>query len=518
MGAIVSIHVTMSKTEHSPGAAHRSIRCTFGPVRDVDLVWPPTDEDIDAFSIVHMDEHDARTPRAEPSAVEAAATSPISAETIPAETIPADPARSEAAPSDPAPSEPAVRRSPRRIKPTFGDCRARDIAPRVRPLVVPMVPLEPPPLPESAVVPEPVSVQMASTDTPVANDPAGSAAIAPAEATPFATLESVLRTEPEPVAAHRSAWTAGFLAAACLLVTVVEYRAATILPVAAEAPPALPPHVAVAEVQAPAAPASAVPAPRPTAPAKPAIVERTAAVVPARPTPEPKIAPAPERKPAPAPAPAPPPRLAATVPTRNPETTRATPPVRPEPTPALAARIDARPPVAPARIEAKPDVAPARVEARIVPSPTSGPVAAAAPPPANEVAPRPEPFANTAPAASVSAAVLTDPRSDEADIRSTLTRFRTAYSQLNASAARDVWPSVDTRALERAFQSLKSQDLRFDSCTMTVTGARAQAACKGRATYVPRIGDQSPRFTAREWNFELRKADERWTIASARSL
>ena len=114
--------------------------------------------------------------------------------------------------------------------------------------------------------------------------------------------------------------------------------------------------------------------------------------------------------------------------------------------------------------------------------------------------------------------MLTDSASDEDDIRSTLTRFRTAYSQLNASAARDVWPSVDARALERAFQSLKSQDLRFDSCKMTVTGLRAQAACKGRAVYVPRIGDQSPRFTAREWNFELRKADERWTIASARSL
>lgn len=108
--------------------------------------------------------------------------------------------------------------------------------------------------------------------------------------------------------------------------------------------------------------------------------------------------------------------------------------------------------------------------------------------------------------------------SDEVDIRSTLTRFRTAYSQLDARAARDVWPSVDARALERAFQSLKSQELRFDRCNLTVTGARARASCTGRATYVPRIGDQSPRFTAREWAFELKKADEQWTIASARSL
>lgn len=132
--------------------------------------------------------------------------------------------------------------------------------------------------------------------------------------------------------------------------------------------------------------------------------------------------------------------------------------------------------------------------------------------------PAPEPLAAaTAPVRPV-AAVLTSASNDEADIRSTLTRFRAAYSQLDAGAARDVWPSVDRRALERAFQSLKSQDLRFDQCSLKVTGARAQAACKGRATYVPRIGDQSPRFMTREWTFELQKASERWTIASARSL
>jgi hypothetical protein len=125
---------------------------------------------------------------------------------------------------------------------------------------------------------------------------------------------------------------------------------------------------------------------------------------------------------------------------------------------------------------------------------------------------------DTPPARPVSAAVIAAVDTDEVDIRSALTRFRTAYSQLDARAARDVWPSVDARALERAFQSLKSQDLRFDRCDLTVNGTRAQASCRGRATYVPRIGDQSPRFTAREWTFELRKADERWTIASARTL
>jgi hypothetical protein len=106
---------------------------------------------------------------------------------------------------------------------------------------------------------------------------------------------------------------------------------------------------------------------------------------------------------------------------------------------------------------------------------------------------------------------------EEDHIRAALTRWRTAYSELDANAAREVWPSVDARALERAFQALKSQDLRFDRCDLTVHGGSAQAACTGRAVYVPRVGNQSPRATAREWTFELKKRDERWTIASARA-
>ena len=106
---------------------------------------------------------------------------------------------------------------------------------------------------------------------------------------------------------------------------------------------------------------------------------------------------------------------------------------------------------------------------------------------------------------------------EEAHIRAALTRWRTAYSALDATAAREVWPSVDARALARAFQDLKSQELRFDRCDLTVNGGSAQAACSGQAVYVPRVGNQSPRATPREWTFELKKLDQRWTIASARA-
>jgi hypothetical protein len=149
------------------------------------------------------------------------------------------------------------------------------------------------------------------------------------------------------------------------------------------------------------------------------------------------------------------------------------------------------------------------------------------PPPPAPVPARPDPAplraepigTETAEVRSAPTAVRVEPAvlNDEDDIRSTLTRFRTAYSQLDASAAQQVWPTVDVRALRSAFRSLKSQQLHFDRCSFSVNGASARAACSGRAIYVPGIGDQSPRTTAREWTFELKKADERWMISSARS-
>jgi hypothetical protein len=106
---------------------------------------------------------------------------------------------------------------------------------------------------------------------------------------------------------------------------------------------------------------------------------------------------------------------------------------------------------------------------------------------------------------------------DEERIRTTLAQLRTAYAQLDASAAREVWPSVDADALTRAFGELTSQELRFDHCDVTVDGARARAACTGKAVYVPRVGDAVSGSSARAWTFELTRMRERWMIASARA-
>jgi hypothetical protein len=123
-------------------------------------------------------------------------------------------------------------------------------------------------------------------------------------------------------------------------------------------------------------------------------------------------------------------------------------------------------------------------------------------------------------AADSPARVVPEPASpsgvrEEDRIRSTLAGFQTAYTQLNAKAARAVWPTVDERALARAFDGLKSQHLAFDRCEMTVKDAEASAACRGRSTYVPRVGAQSPRTYSAEWKFHLKKVDEEWQIDSA---
>jgi hypothetical protein len=104
---------------------------------------------------------------------------------------------------------------------------------------------------------------------------------------------------------------------------------------------------------------------------------------------------------------------------------------------------------------------------------------------------------------------------EEERIRATLMRFRSAYSELDAEAARGVWPSVDVRALARAFEGLKTQALLFDRCDLSVNGIEASAACSGQTTYTPRVGTANARTDRREWNFRLRKVDEAWTIASA---
>jgi hypothetical protein len=117
------------------------------------------------------------------------------------------------------------------------------------------------------------------------------------------------------------------------------------------------------------------------------------------------------------------------------------------------------------------------------------------------------PITTAAPTASRAGA------SDELAVRNILVRYRSAYENLNVNAAKGVWPSVDTKALGRAFAGLQSQQFNFSNCQISVDTDRANAVCGGTARFVPRVGNKSERVEFRTWNFEMRKADDQWMIA-----
>ena len=94
-------------------------------------------------------------------------------------------------------------------------------------------------------------------------------------------------------------------------------------------------------------------------------------------------------------------------------------------------------------------------------------------------------------------------------------QYARAYERLDANAARAVWPTVDVRALSRAFDGLASQEVTFAGCDVSLTGADARATCHGTTTYVPRVGSKDPRTLQRNWVFRLRKTEGTWSIAQA---
>ncbi|MEO5740888.1 MAG: hypothetical protein ABIS29_09880 [Vicinamibacterales bacterium] len=124
---------------------------------------------------------------------------------------------------------------------------------------------------------------------------------------------------------------------------------------------------------------------------------------------------------------------------------------------------------------------------------------------------------SVAPPAAAAAASVVGPTIEEAVVRSVLERYRGAYERLDAKAARGVWPSLDERRLARAFSNLESQTLDFHECRIELGGAQGVAQCRGRATFVGRVGTRAPQTQDRSWTFQLQKTGGRWAIDSVRS-
>jgi hypothetical protein len=147
--------------------------------------------------------------------------------------------------------------------------------------------------------------------------------------------------------------------------------------------------------------------------------------------------------------------------------------------------------------------------------------------PAREDSPR---LAALAPAADAAAApaleliagvpVAAEPLSrapaadDEGGVREALRTFRAAYERLDVDGATEIWPSVDRRALARAFDGLQSQSIEFERCDIAVTGAEATADCRGRIAVIRKVGNPVPLTADQRWLFTMRRQGPDWRIAA----
>jgi hypothetical protein len=100
---------------------------------------------------------------------------------------------------------------------------------------------------------------------------------------------------------------------------------------------------------------------------------------------------------------------------------------------------------------------------------------------------------------------------DRLAIRTALNRYESAYNRLDVDAVRTIWPSLDQRALTRAFDNLTSQRVALQNCNVEVAGNTARANCSGNAAWTPKVGG-GERKSARNWTFDLSELDGSWRI------
>jgi hypothetical protein len=125
------------------------------------------------------------------------------------------------------------------------------------------------------------------------------------------------------------------------------------------------------------------------------------------------------------------------------------------------------------------------------------------------VAPLPTTGTMRPPADAVGSAALAP---ESAALARVLVRYQNAYSTRDASAAAAIWPTVDRRALSRAFERLQNQELGLSGCTYAVASTSATARCDGVLRYARRIGDTSPKVEQHTWTIEFVKKGAAWHI------
>ena len=134
--------------------------------------------------------------------------------------------------------------------------------------------------------------------------------------------------------------------------------------------------------------------------------------------------------------------------------------------------------------------------------------AAEAPPATPPSAPAPVPPPSAQPPAAARGGA------QRAAVEAVLGQYASAFSALDARRAKAVWPTVNQKNLERAFDSLEQQEFDLGSCDITVLAPRALALCDGTARYTPRVGNRKARTESRRWSFTLRQTGQEWAIES----
>jgi hypothetical protein len=104
---------------------------------------------------------------------------------------------------------------------------------------------------------------------------------------------------------------------------------------------------------------------------------------------------------------------------------------------------------------------------------------------------------------------------EEDSILQVLRLYETAVGRKDPLAAKAVWPSLDDRALARAFNGLEAHSLALEGCGVTVTSSGARARCHGVASSLPKVGRRKAISASHEWTFNLAKSGDDWQIESA---
>jgi hypothetical protein len=189
---------------------------------------------------------------------------------------------------------------------------------------------------------------------------------------------------------------------------------------------------------------------------------------------------------------------------------------KPEST-AIPPVADSRPPAAstPAVPEPSSTPVPAPSPAPVVGPPTVAPDLPSVALPGNSGSSRMEPapsLPSSPPSTPPPSASLTYAARDQSSaVRTTLNRYEAAFTRLDVAAVHSVWPSLDERALTRAFDGLASQRVSLGSCSVNVNGTAARADCSGTAAWTPKVGG-GEHMTSRKWTFDLTESDGAWRI------